>query len=81
MGKVDMEPCKGCGDRAEGCHGRCERYAAFKEENRKRKAWLRRENEGKVMPAIRYDATMKKWMNPPRGINRRVKMKGSKINE
>ena len=23
-------PCKDCPDRAEGCHGRCERYAAFR---------------------------------------------------
>lgn len=22
-------PCKDCGERAEGCHGRCERYKAF----------------------------------------------------
>lgn len=26
-------PCKGCADREIGCHGKCERYAAFKEEN------------------------------------------------
>ena len=22
-------PCKGCADRAVGCHGRCEKYLAF----------------------------------------------------
>jgi len=22
-------PCKDCPDRAQGCHGRCEKYAAF----------------------------------------------------
>lgn len=25
-------PCKECTDRELGCHGRCERYAAFREE-------------------------------------------------
>lgn len=25
-------PCKGCKDRAVGCHGSCERYARFKEQ-------------------------------------------------
>lgn len=25
-------PCKGCPDRAMGCHGKCEEYAAFKAE-------------------------------------------------
>lgn len=25
-------PCRGCKERAEGCHGRCERYAAYRAE-------------------------------------------------
>lgn len=29
MGRTDA-PCYGCGERAAGCHGRCERYRAFR---------------------------------------------------
>ena len=28
-------PCKGCADRVVGCHGKCDRYAAFKAQNDK----------------------------------------------
>ena len=27
-------PCRGCEDRAEGCHAKCERYETFREELR-----------------------------------------------
>ena len=27
-------PCRGCPDRSEGCHGRCERYRAYDLERR-----------------------------------------------
>lgn len=30
-------PCKGCGERAEGCHGVCDRYKAWAAEWQKRK--------------------------------------------
>ena len=30
-------PCKGCHDRAVGCHGKCEKYAAWQVEHAK--AW------------------------------------------
>ena len=33
-------PCKGCKDREQGCHGRCERYSAWQERNAKVKHWL-----------------------------------------
>lgn len=26
----DMAPCKGCTDRYEACHGKCERYLSWK---------------------------------------------------
>ena len=26
-----MSPCKDCSDRQLGCHGKCEKYAAFKD--------------------------------------------------
>lgn len=31
-------PCYMCEDRVMGCHGKCEKYAKFREENEKRKA-------------------------------------------
>ena len=31
-------PCKDCPDRSQGCHARCERYAAFYAVNERRKA-------------------------------------------
>lgn len=33
--------CLGCQDRTETCHGTCERYKEFQEENKKKKAWLK----------------------------------------
>lgn len=30
-----MTPCKDCKDRTEKCHGKCERYRGWKEENEK----------------------------------------------
>lgn len=38
-------PCYMCEDRVMGCHGKCEKYAAFKEENEKRKAAAYAEKE------------------------------------
>lgn len=35
MGKA---PCYGCGKRAQGCHGSCEEYGAFREKIEKIKA-------------------------------------------
>lgn len=31
-------PCKDCGTRRIGCHGRCEKYAAFRAKNAESKA-------------------------------------------
>lgn len=28
-----VSPCRGCDDRYEGCHGKCERYIQWKAEN------------------------------------------------
>ena len=33
-------PCRGCTDRTLTCHGFCERFAEWKEEQTKKKAWL-----------------------------------------
>ena len=33
-------PCRGCLDRTLTCHGVCERFAEWKEEQAKKKAWL-----------------------------------------
>ena len=35
-------PCLGCGDRAEKCHGSCEKYKAWKKEDENMKAWLKK---------------------------------------
>ena len=37
MKSKSKAPCRNCGDRAEGCHGRCERYNTWVEEMRYKK--------------------------------------------
>lgn len=37
-------PCKDCQDRAPRCHGRCPKYAAYKEAKEEENARRRREN-------------------------------------
>lgn len=37
-------PCKDCQERKMGCHGSCERYAAYKAENDKLRAARMKEN-------------------------------------
>ena len=31
--RLTISPCKGCEDRVVGCHGGCERYKDFREQN------------------------------------------------
>lgn len=38
-------PCFGCGERAVGCHGRCERYKAWQEFKEVERAARREHNE------------------------------------
>ena len=74
-------PCNGCEERHEKCHGSCEKYRAFQEENRKAKEWLREKN-GQVIPAnVIYNASMKRFESKPRGINwrERIKVKGGTV--
>ena len=42
-------PCKGCKDRAVGCHGSCERYARFKEEMAVFKDYVRMERDAESL--------------------------------
>jgi len=75
---MSKSQCKGCQDRRVGCHGSCEKYKAFQEENRKVKEWLRDQN-GQIMPAnVTYNTSMKRYETRPRGINwrERTKVKG-----
>ena len=49
----EKSPCKDCPDRVLGCHGTCERYAAFKqrlEEMYKRRQDMIRWNSANVIP-------------------------------
>lgn len=46
-------PCKDCDDREAGCHGRCERYAAFRVEIETGKEEERREHEAAAYAKIR----------------------------
>lgn len=38
-------PCKGCEERKVGCHGKCEKYQTFVEDNEKIKAERQRQHE------------------------------------
>ena len=38
-------PCKECTERHTACHDTCEKFAQWREEHEKAKAWLRKENE------------------------------------
>lgn len=38
MTRNSISPCKDCGDRAQGCHGKCERYNGWKAEQAERRA-------------------------------------------
>ena len=40
-----VSPCKDCPDRAQDCHGRCEKYQAYHAWRTARSEQLRRENE------------------------------------
>lgn len=40
-----MSPCKDCEERYIGCHGDCEKYKSFYEQNEKIKANIRKEKE------------------------------------
>ena len=40
-----VSPCKDCPDRAPDCHGRCEKYQAYRTWRTARSEELRRENE------------------------------------
>lgn len=61
-------PCKDCPDRILGCHGRCERYKAFRAEREKEYAWrheqyvmdtpsadLERKTRRKILQKARYN--------------------------
>ena len=61
-------PCKDCPDRTVGCHGRCERYQAFRELKEKECAWrheqyvmdtpsadLERKTRRKLLQKARYN--------------------------
>ena len=58
---VDTQPCKGCSERHEGCHGHCDKYKAFRE-------WLdgvnaaRRREEARNRPNKSYFNSLK-WRN------------------
>ena len=46
-------PCKDCPDRAEGCHGRCEKYQSFYRQRQEE-----REHEHLIRSSMRGD---KRW--------------------
>lgn len=52
--------CKDCKDRTVGCHGTCEKYKAFEEENKKYKEAVRKEKavHGKLI----YQKGGKTWI-------------------
>ena len=50
-------PCYQCPDRCEGCHGRCEKYLAYKEENDSRRD---QKNGAQAVDMIRLDMALKR---------------------
>ena len=41
-------PCKGCTDRKLNCHGMCQWYQQWTEEQENKKAWLREKNANPI---------------------------------
>lgn len=59
----DRSPCKECPDREIGCHGKCEKYLAWKEENDRRRINVQegRKRDNDAIPrAVRYRWNKKK---------------------
>ena len=60
-------PCLACPDRYVGCHSKCERYMAFKDEKKEENAVRRKQaNENRIQNEIERDrirraATGKMW--------------------
>lgn len=52
-------PCKGCADRAEGCHDRCDRYLYWKKELKKAKQYCREQDR----ITISTHSIRKRWRN------------------
>ena len=44
------QPCKGCRDRHEACHGNCAEYKAYAEEMHKKRIFIMRENNTRSFP-------------------------------
>ena len=61
-------PCKGCVERAQGCHGKCERYKAFKAKREAENNWLREMNQSAQVNRTKYDPISKKYRTPMRRI-------------
>ena len=61
-------PCKGCEDRNEACHGRCEAYRKYAEEMRKKRIFVTRENSQRSFPpTVRYSKASGRYV-APKGI-------------
>lgn len=67
--------CKGCEERSEACHDRCEKYKAWKEERDEVKAWLTEQNGPVVKGGTYYNRYTGKIEPARRGINRRDRIK------
>lgn len=53
----NISPCKGCNNRAVGCHGTCGEYLEWSEWNEKRNAEIRQEkNTTHDIREYRYDS-------------------------
>lgn len=50
MSQPKITPCKDCKDREVGCHGKCEKYKVFVEENRKAKSYDKLVNPKNLSP-------------------------------
>lgn len=66
MAGPDMkQPCKGCEDRSEACHGHCEAYRKYAEEMRKKRIFVTRENSLRSFPpTVRYSKASGRYVAP-----------------
>lgn len=64
---MNRPPCKDCPEREVGCHARCEKYKAYKEDRTKECIWLIKKNQSSVKPkTCKYKKSSGRYEAPAR---------------
>ena len=62
MNTQKISPCMGCESREIGCHGKCERYAAFKQKNEAQKKTAREQLDALTYERVHKHKRLEKHM-------------------